>query len=324
MNQNDPPQLQLGLLRSSDRTLGLKESISKSVKSGDVVLDAGCGTGLLSLLALQAGASKIIAIDSYDLQLAKAIAMENNAADAIEFVQADLRELDLSTTSLGNNKLDVIIAMLYSGHPRFDRDQVILKQSIVNRYLAPDGIVIPNQVRFWAYPCDWADHDFSQYCLESERYVRDIEQQLGIKLQAFNHYLQKITGDDLGVMIRNINVYSGNNILFPHSSPDRLERSMSRILSKPLLVADINYQNRNNGNSFPENITFDITETGRITAIIWVRELLHNDLLISSREVASLVRQPLWLHQGEKCVARLDDIWQATNVVSIDNTSDIF
>ena len=34
----------------------------KIVKPGDVVLDLGCGTGFLGLLALQAGASRVHAV----------------------------------------------------------------------------------------------------------------------------------------------------------------------------------------------------------------------------------------------------------------------
>jgi len=284
MNTNQPPQLQLGLLRQWDRTMGLKESIAKHVKSGDVVLDAGCGTGVLSLLALQAGASKVVAIDSNDLSLAKAIANENNWSHAIEFIQTDLREFDLSSTK----QFDVILAMLYSGHPRFDRHQMTLKHAMVEKYLAPHGTIIPHQIRWFAYACDWAKHDFSQYRSESLRYVHDLERQWGLKFQTFRDYFET-EADDLGVMVHDADVYE-NAVSFQYRSYDRLERSNARMLSQPTLVADVHYEKGKTW--FPENITFDITEPGRMTTIIWVRELLHDGLLISSRETASLVRQP--------------------------------
>jgi SAM-dependent methyltransferase len=315
MNTNKPPQLQLGLLRQWDRTMGLKESIAKHVKSGDVVLDAGCGTGVLSLLALQAGASKVVAIDNNDLSLAKAIAHENNWSHAIEFIQTDLREFDLSSTTA--NQFDVILAMLYSGHPRFDRHQMTLKHAMVEKYLAPHGTIIPHQIRWFAYACDWARHDFSQYCSEASRYIHDLERQWGLKFQTFRHYFET-EADDLGVMVHDADVYE-KAVSFQYRSYDRLERSNARMLSQPTLVADVHYEKGKTW--FPENITFDITEPGRMTTIIWVRELLHDGLLISSRETASLVRQPLWLNQGEQCIAMLDDIWQQTNVVSVTKSS---
>lgn len=315
MNINYPPQLQLGLLRQSDRTMGLKESIAKHVKPGDVVLDAGCGTGVLSLLALQAGASKVVAIDSNDMSVAKAIAHENNWSHAIEFIQADLRKLDVSIAAA--NQFDVILAMLYSGHPRFDRHQMALKHAISEKYLASHGTIIPHQIKWFAYACDWAKHDFSQYYSEASRYIHDLERQWGLKFDTFRHYFET-EADDLSIMVPDADVYD-KAASFQYRSYDRLDRSGARILSQPTLVADVHYEK---GKAFfPEKITFDIMEPGRMTTIIWVRELLHDGLLISSREAASLVRKPLWLDKGEQCLVMLDDAWQKTNTIEIFKSS---
>lgn len=47
MNKNSPPIEHLSLLEEYDRLLGLKTSICRVVKPNDLVLDAGCGTGVL-------------------------------------------------------------------------------------------------------------------------------------------------------------------------------------------------------------------------------------------------------------------------------------
>lgn len=57
------PWVQWTMVADKLRTLAYKSAIDATVNPGDVVVDIGAGTGLLGLMALQAGAERVVAIE---------------------------------------------------------------------------------------------------------------------------------------------------------------------------------------------------------------------------------------------------------------------
>jgi predicted RNA methylase len=89
------------------RTLALRDAIRKAVRPGDLVLDVGSCTGVLSLFAAQAGAGHVISVES-DLRLAgwiRETAQVNGLDKQITVLDGDVSVHDIA-------RVDVVIAEL--------------------------------------------------------------------------------------------------------------------------------------------------------------------------------------------------------------------
>ncbi len=84
-------------LAASDSTF-LPSTISQlmanvlEVRNGDVVIDVGCGTGVLGIIAAKLGASKVYGVDASPdvVEVATANATTHGVADRMEFFRGDL------------------------------------------------------------------------------------------------------------------------------------------------------------------------------------------------------------------------------------------
>jgi protein arginine N-methyltransferase 1 len=78
-----------GMLADLDRVDRYREAIMAVVREGDVVVDIGTGTGLLSYFACQAGARRVFAIEAGDIvHVARELARVNGYDDRVEFITA--------------------------------------------------------------------------------------------------------------------------------------------------------------------------------------------------------------------------------------------
>lgn len=81
------------MLGDDARMSAYREAITRVVKPGDVVVDAGTGTGVLALLAAQAGAAQVVGIENSDLaSLAEAIFSANQVQG--EVIRGDFARVD--------------------------------------------------------------------------------------------------------------------------------------------------------------------------------------------------------------------------------------
>lgn len=133
------------------RTASYKKAISDTV-NGKSVLDVGCGSGVLSCFAAEAGAKEVVAVDKADIiDYAHEIAIENMLGDKIRFIHTDLDQADLAI-----DKVDVIISEWMGYFLLFEGmlDSVIRAR---DTYLAENGTMIPSTATL--YMCAISDDE---------------------------------------------------------------------------------------------------------------------------------------------------------------------
>lgn len=89
------------MLKDAVRTDAYRDFVyeNKNVFKDKVVLDVGCGTGILSMFCAKAGAKKVIAVDNSNIiDRAKEIVHDNGLGDVITYVTCMLHAGDLVLT----------------------------------------------------------------------------------------------------------------------------------------------------------------------------------------------------------------------------------
>ena len=86
------------MLKDEVRTKSYMNAIeqNKHLFAGKVVLDVGCGTGILSMFAARAGAAKVFAVECSNIvQQAREIIRDNDLDNVIEVIQGKMEEVEL-------------------------------------------------------------------------------------------------------------------------------------------------------------------------------------------------------------------------------------
>ena len=84
------------MLADELRTTSFLSAIKSSVKPGDVVVDIGTGTGVLSVFAAKAGASRVYAIEREPIiEVARDIASRNGLSDIITFIEGSSLDIEV-------------------------------------------------------------------------------------------------------------------------------------------------------------------------------------------------------------------------------------
>ncbi len=142
------------MLRDHVRNDTYRRAVLQAVNPGDVVLDVGAGTGILSLFAMQAGARKVYAVERATIaRMAKQLVEKNGAHTQVEIVQGDIESVELP------EQADLIVSE-WMGCYGVDENMLTPVLIARNRWLKPGGTVLPQHVTGWMAPAwDSALHD---------------------------------------------------------------------------------------------------------------------------------------------------------------------
>lgn len=137
------------------RTTSFLQALLQQVRPGDVVVDIGAGTGVLSLFAVIAGASRVYAIEQGPMaDIAREIAKRNNLADRIEIIN------NWSTEAVIPEPADVLVTETI-GNMGFEEGILRWVADAKMRLLSPGARIIPSAISMVVAAVE-SSHDYTE------------------------------------------------------------------------------------------------------------------------------------------------------------------
>jgi predicted RNA methylase len=134
------------LVRDSVRTSAFYRAVNAVVQPGDVVLDVGAGSGILSLFAARAGARRVYAVESEPIaRLAARLAALNRLDGIVHVIEAPLESVSLP------ERIDVLMSE-WLGTIGVDENLLALVLLARDRWLRSGARVMPRRVTAWMAP----------------------------------------------------------------------------------------------------------------------------------------------------------------------------
>ncbi|ROV90827.1 hypothetical protein VSDG_07982 [Cytospora chrysosperma] len=143
------------MLKDEVRTRSYMNAIvqNKHLFKDKIVLDVGCGTGILSMFAVKAGAKHVIGVDmSTIIFKAREIVKVNGMSDKITLIQGKMEEIEIPFP-----KVDIIISEWMGYFLLYESmlDTVLYAR---DRYLQKDGLIFPDKATIFVAGIEDGDY----------------------------------------------------------------------------------------------------------------------------------------------------------------------
>ncbi len=238
---------QLSLLLDKNRTLKYKYAIYKAVKPGDIVIDFGCGTGILGFFALQAGAKHVYAIEETSIiDYAQQLAVENAYDKKITFLKKPGKEIiDRDLPEKGDVILSEPISNLLLEGNAWSTIEYLKK------YLKEDGLILPAAGTLYVVPVNSPPQTF----LDSDYFI----------------------GGE--------NVYNVKFLNLPKAVLYKSEMGEDIWIAKPQPLLDFNLKKDTLSDLFQSSVKFSINQEGQFFGVeFFVKIKIFGNITLSSRE----------------------------------------
>jgi|ERR1711934_687516 len=130
------------MLKDEIRTKSYRNAIfhNKHLIKDKIVLDVGCGTGILSMFAASAGAEHVYSVDASSIiEQAEKIVKANGFSEVITCIKGKIEEIELPV-----DKVDVIISE-WMGYFLFYESMLDSVLFARDKWMKPDGIMLPDK-----------------------------------------------------------------------------------------------------------------------------------------------------------------------------------
>src|SRR5919197_6000119 len=136
------------MIQDRERTGAYRRAIHEVVRAGDVVLDIGAGSGVLSVFACQAGARRVYAIEAgHAVEIARELIRQNDVEDRVVLIN------EVSSRAQVEEPVDVLVTETLWNFG-FGEGLLGFVRDARERFLKRGGRIVPAAIAAWLAPVE--------------------------------------------------------------------------------------------------------------------------------------------------------------------------